>query len=721
MTSHCELLSSLLRAPHSWPLCVAGTTRPTLWERHPSWGVTSGPGGRHRRVDIDPLRAETSHELIRALLGGTQGLPAWLLDLLVERGEGNPYFTEELAHWLMEQGIVAAGPDGWTATEAMPAALAIPTTIQAVLQSRLERIDASERTTLEGAGVVGRVFWSGAVAHLNGHPIPPKCWEHLQHRDLIVAHTASQVPAEREFRFKHVLLRDVVYECTLKRVRRALHAKAAEWLLTTLGGRAIEWAPVIADHFEHAGACREAAEWFGRAGELAGTTAPVTAATHYRKAITLLGDTPEPATVGLRCAWYQGIGEALFATAKYAEAGEAYETVRSLAAQQGDVITQARALNLLAETQTPRGDYEGVIASADAALALLEKVGPEGQLQRVRALSVRGWGCRWLGRFDEARELALASLDLATQLGIDEEIAYASNLLGAVELSMGHCRAAVSRFEDSLAACTRRGDRRRVLSAFSNLGETARIMGDFPRAVACFQRALREAGELGYHHGERLYRQQPGRRPSESGGVRAGGGGSSGGAPHCRSQTGTRWGKPTLSWQKPFSAWVAVRKHMPRSSRPCAMPTNRAVRKSRGSPGARRESLPRLCLGPLRSTALTGMRGLVSRGVWRPSRRLASSRNEDGRFEPGGHVNPLMGIVCWDSSCWPRPRRDSESSTWPGHRRRAHGIEGAGFGGDGTSPNVEHLTSNAQRRTELSRTRPGHPSPTAVASLNPEP
>jgi len=269
--------------------------------------------------------------------------------------------------------------------------------------------------------------------------------------------------------------------------------------------RVSEWAPVIADHFEHAGQSREAAEWHGRAAEVAAGAAPRTASFHFRKALSLLEDDDDAAACEHRLAWYEGLGGALLGTAKYEEAAEAYRALQAAASSSGDLVTEARAWNRLAETQTPRGDFSSVIVSAEEALWLCEAAGERGLLQKARALSVRGWGCRWLGRHEEAKEFGLAGLDLANRLRADEEMAYASNLLGAVELSLGHTGEAIRRFGDSLTISERMGNRLRMLSALSNMGEVARMRGDFAQAVEVFRRALVLAAEIGYHHGELLY------------------------------------------------------------------------------------------------------------------------------------------------------------------------------------------------------------------------
>ena len=47
-----------------------------------------------------------------------------------------------------------------------PAALedrGVPTTLQGMLQARLDQLDPAEKGALQRASVVGRVFWSGAL------------------------------------------------------------------------------------------------------------------------------------------------------------------------------------------------------------------------------------------------------------------------------------------------------------------------------------------------------------------------------------------------------------------------------------------------------------------------------------------------------------------------------------------------------------------------------
>src|SRR5262249_17913118 len=71
---------------------------------------------------------------------------------IASTAEGNPLFVEQLLAFLDE-----TGPEGLES---------LPPTIDALLASRLDRLDAEERTILQRAAVAGREFRRAAVVHL---------------------------------------------------------------------------------------------------------------------------------------------------------------------------------------------------------------------------------------------------------------------------------------------------------------------------------------------------------------------------------------------------------------------------------------------------------------------------------------------------------------------------------------------------------------------------
>src|SRR5918993_770546 len=137
---------------------ILATARPELLERQPGWG-----GGNRTSTRI-PLGALTDLEVARlvAALVGRAALPVGVQALLLERAAGNPLYAEEFARLLADQGLVvegevAAAPD-----------IPVPETVHGLIAARLDALTPEVRALVQDAAVVGRVFWPGAVAAMDG-------------------------------------------------------------------------------------------------------------------------------------------------------------------------------------------------------------------------------------------------------------------------------------------------------------------------------------------------------------------------------------------------------------------------------------------------------------------------------------------------------------------------------------------------------------------------
>src|ERR671913_321907 len=90
-------------------------------------------------------------------------LPVGVQALLLERAAGNPLYAEEFARLLADQGLVvegevAAAPD-----------IPVPETVHGLIAARLDTLTPEVRALVQNAAVVGRVFWPGAVAAMDGN------------------------------------------------------------------------------------------------------------------------------------------------------------------------------------------------------------------------------------------------------------------------------------------------------------------------------------------------------------------------------------------------------------------------------------------------------------------------------------------------------------------------------------------------------------------------
>ncbi|HWW76494.1 MAG TPA: tetratricopeptide repeat protein, partial [Pyrinomonadaceae bacterium] len=403
-----------------------------------------------------------------------------------------------------------------------------------------DRLTEDEKTVLQRASVIGRVFWDDAVEHLGAVQTAPVrrattrepfarrepaadasadtvgVLESLRGKELIYRREVSGFAGAREYIFKHALLRDVTYESVLKRERRDYHRRAADWLARHSGGRVGEYAGLIAEHYERAQARQDAAEWYGRAGRQARETyAPETAISFYRKALDFLG-AASPASGeddvslnALRMEWYEGLGEVLRVQARYGEAIEAYQAMRSAAEALRAGPAQARAWNEIALVQSSQGDNRAAYESTQRAevLSRAEGKGAGAGVELARALNLQSQASSRLGDARAAMMLADRALALVEDLGDAGRRVRADCLksLGMAYHMLGLFEQAEEFKGMSLDIFRELGDRRYVGNLLNSLGETARLRGDFRAAFGRYSEALQIAREIGNRNGEILY------------------------------------------------------------------------------------------------------------------------------------------------------------------------------------------------------------------------
>jgi serine/threonine protein kinase/predicted ATPase len=515
-------------------LCLA---RPALLERRPAWGEGRE---RHTRLTLQPLSKKESRQLVEEILRHAHGVPTELRELIVGGAEGNPFYVEELIKMLIDQRVIVTSAAVWSVDATRLGEVQVPPTLTGVLQARLDRLTPEEKTILQRASVIGRVFWDDAVEHLGlgvtapvrrvttREPFSPhlptdevevaRLLESLRGKELIYRREAASFAGTREYIFKHALLRDVTYESVLKRERREYHQRAADWLARRSGGRVGEYAGLIAEHFERAGASEDAAEWYGRAGRQARETyAPETAIRYYRKALGFLSGRgaavqPEDELVlnALRMEWYEGLGEVLRVQARYSEAVEAYREMRAAAEALQATPAQARAWNEIALVQSSQGDNRACFESTQRAELLARSAGaagPAAGVELARALNLQSQVCSRLGDARAAMMLADRALSLVDGLGDEGRRVRAECLksLGMAYHMLGQFGQAEEFKSLSLDIYRELSDRRYVGNLLNSLGETARLRGDYRTAFARYSEALQIAREIGNRNGEILY------------------------------------------------------------------------------------------------------------------------------------------------------------------------------------------------------------------------
>ena len=223
---------------------------------------------------IDLLPLPVSSDIVREAYPALKKAPDSLLSALAERSQGNPYFLEELVKSLMPLDDISKF-DKDISEE-------LPQSLQMLLQSRLDSLSLEGRATALFAAVVGRVFWRGAVLSafrgssgvtealgVSGHNIVGKvqnALDELMEKELAFPRVGSAFSGEREYIFKHSLLRDVAYERLPKKNRAECHFAVAKWLSERASP---ERSVTIARHYEEADMFTQALSYYSNAAEYA--------------------------------------------------------------------------------------------------------------------------------------------------------------------------------------------------------------------------------------------------------------------------------------------------------------------------------------------------------------------------------------------------------------------------------------------------------------------
>jgi predicted ATPase len=239
---------------------VLATLRPgyhARWMEKPSY----------RQVALTPLGEVAADELLRDLLGADPSLDG-LAERIRERTGGNPFFIEEVVHALAESGALG-GERGVYRLGHEIDEIAIPPTVQAVLEARIDRLGDAEKALLQTASVIGREFSERVLRRVvEGAEELSAALAVLVAAELVYEETLYP---EIEYAFKHPLTQEVAYASQLSEHRARTHAAVAR-ALTELGGEDGERAALLAHHWERA---REPVQAAGPAsGRVGGRAAP---------------------------------------------------------------------------------------------------------------------------------------------------------------------------------------------------------------------------------------------------------------------------------------------------------------------------------------------------------------------------------------------------------------------------------------------------------------
>ncbi|MBX3271664.1 MAG: protein kinase [Sandaracinaceae bacterium] len=443
--------AALARCPER-PLMVLALARPEVHDRFPELFREHAT----QEVRLGALSKSASLQLVRQVLGDS--IDDATAERIAAHAGGNAFHLEEL---------IRATAEG---------AGALPESVLAMVQSRLDALGPEAKRVLRAAAVFGETFWTGGVEALLGDSaVRVDAWlEDLAAREVVTARPSGRFDAEREWRFRHALVRDGAYELLTGEDRVLGHRLAGAWLRAAGEPDAL----VLAEHFDRGGAPREAAQCLLRAAEQALEGNDLDAALARVERASATGAL-EPAERGALLA-IESL--ARYWKSDYAGARRAGDAAAALLAPGSRGLY--RALGSATVASARLGDF----AAVDASFARILESEPSADAagERLVALARGTFQLVFAGRFDDA-DRALARIGaLATDEAALEPLPLAqihhvrgvrACMVGDVATFFRHLAPAVDAFE-------RAGDVRNASLERTTLAWCHAELGDFARAAA---------------------------------------------------------------------------------------------------------------------------------------------------------------------------------------------------------------------------------------------
>jgi tetratricopeptide (TPR) repeat protein len=228
----------------------------------------------YRQIPLAPLGDSDIQSLLRTVIGNDPSADG-LAEMVADRSAGNPFFAEEIVRDLAEAGSIEGRRGGYELAASI-GSLGTPSSVQAVLGARIDRLDAASKAVLMTASVIGDEFRYDLLAEtvdVSDSELASALHELIQSEFI---KETELFPVAR-YSFRHPLTHEVAYESQLTSVRAEIHARIAVAMQSIDVERLEENAAIVAQHFEAAGDSFNSATWHARAATWAMTTDPVAA------------------------------------------------------------------------------------------------------------------------------------------------------------------------------------------------------------------------------------------------------------------------------------------------------------------------------------------------------------------------------------------------------------------------------------------------------------
>ncbi|MGH2416853.1 MAG: adenylate/guanylate cyclase domain-containing protein [Candidatus Limnocylindria bacterium] len=478
-----DFIEHILEWSRERPIYLISLARPELLDRRSDWGA-----GRRSFTSLvlEPLDQVSMRELLAGLV---PGLPSAAVDRILERADGIPLYAVETVRMLVSEGLLSTDEGTYRPVGDL-SQLSVPPSLHALIASRLDGLDAADRSLLQAGSVIGKSFSIPAIAAVSGQTneeVTPRL-RTLVRRELLTLEADPRSPEQGQYAFVQGLIREVAYGTLARSDRRRLHLSAARHF-ETLDDEGI--AGALAEHYvlayhaqpegpEGDAVAAQARVALRAAADRARSLGSVVQASRFlERGIEVTTDSADLLEL------HTAAGEAARTAGLRDVPVEHTARALKLARETGDRLTIMGAIEQHGLSISVQGGPAEAVDLLEPAYEEYRDLSETPEYVRLSSELARNYNL--LGRRDEAIRVAEATLPTAERLELTRDVLMLLVTRGPVLATMGRLREAVASLVGAVASAASYG--------LSDVELRARVNLSFAASAEDPQLAYRTARE----------------------------------------------------------------------------------------------------------------------------------------------------------------------------------------------------------------------------------
>ena len=450
-------------------ILVLGTYRPGY---RPPWLEQSNA----TQIALQRLTREDSLVVIRSL-APPERLPEPMVQTILAKAEGNPFFLEELTRTVLDVGE-------------SPAAMVVPDTVQGVLMARIDRLPEVAKRLLQTASVLGREFSLRLLSAIWTEPgsLAPLLLE-LKRLEFVYEQTGAEEPT---YVFKHALTQDVAYESLLTTRRQALHAAAGLALERLYAARLEDVYDRLAYHYTKTDETDKAVDYLMRFAEKAARSyAHADTVTALQEALVHVARLPVEARDRGTLELTLRFVNSLYFLGRFQETLDALLPQQECLERLQDPTLAGPYYFWLSHTYSYRREAELAVQSAQHAIAAAQQCGDEVTLGKAYYVLAREgfWMCQYPQGVEHGRQAITLLERTAEQWWLGQSYW----AIGLNYTFMGEWAPAMEAVTRAHTIAETIGNTRLQTYAMWALGWVYATRGDWQEGVAACQRSVEQS------------------------------------------------------------------------------------------------------------------------------------------------------------------------------------------------------------------------------------